>query len=339
MAARFRGSAAELARRLRADPAVSGVAFASRFPGSEEAGRIEVEGAGTRSWVWTSQVDPGLFAVFDVPVVAGRGFVESDAAPGSSAVVVDRVFAERVLGGGDVLGRRVRYLAPAPDGAAGGAEAGPWLEIVGVVPEFTVPPAFEERANPKLYRPLSLAHAPGPVQLAVRTRRGAEPAAFAARLREITGSVDPALRLDELRTASDVERERRRMLLYMALGVVAVTGSVLLLSAAGIYAMTSFVVARRRREIGIRAALGALPHRLLAGIFARVGAQLGSGMVAGLVLALVLDQAVGGGLLSGPGMLLLALVAALSTAIGLLAALGPARRVLAVQPADTLRDE
>ncbi|HEU0077767.1 MAG TPA: ABC transporter permease, partial [Longimicrobiaceae bacterium] len=265
VAARFRGSAAELLRRLRAEPAVSGVALASRFPGSEEVGQVEVEGAGTRSWVWTNQVDAGLFAVFDVPVVAGRGLVEADAARGANAVVVDRVFAERVLGGGDVLGRRVRALAPAADGEPGKVEAGPWLEIVGVVPEFTVPPAFEERAAPKLYRPLALADAPGAVQLAVRVRRGAGPAAFAGRLREVTGAVDPALRLDELRTASDAERERRRLLLYTALGVVAVTGSVLLLSAAGIYAMTSFVVARRRREIGIRAALGALPHRLLAG--------------------------------------------------------------------------
>jgi putative ABC transport system permease protein len=338
-AARFRAGAAELVRRLEAEPAVSGVAFADRFPGSENVGRIEVEGAGTRSWAWSSRVDVDLFAVLDVPVVAGRGFVESDAARGPGAVVVDRVFAERLLGGGNVLGRRVRQLAPAADGAPGEVEAGPWLEVVGVVPEFTVPPAFEDGASPKLYRPLSLADAPGAVQLAVRVRRGTEPAALAGRLREIAGSVDPALRLDELRTASDVERERRQLLLYIALGVVAVTGSVVLLSAAGIYAMTSFVVARRRREIGIRAALGALPHRLLAGIFGRAGAQLASGMAAGLVLAVGVDQALGGGLTTPRGMVLLSVVAALSTAVGLLAALGPARRALAVQPAETLRDE
>lgn len=117
--------------------------------------------------------------------------------------------------------------------------------------------------------------------------------------------------------------------------VVAVTASVLLLSAAGIYAMMSFIVARRRREIGIRAALGAAPRRLIAGIFARAGAQLAAGMVAGLVLAAV----AGGGLPSGKGMLLASAVAAIAVAVGLLGAVGPARRALAVQPAEALREE
>ena len=174
----------------------------------------------------------------------------------------------------------------------------------------------------------------------MRTRSGAAAAAFGDRLREVAASVDPALRLEELRTAADVDRERRQGLLFVALAIVAVTGSVLLLSAAGIYAMTAFTVARRRREIGLRTALGALPHRLLAGIFARVGAQLASGMAGGLVLAVAVDQAaVGGGLTTPRGMVLLALVAALATGIGLLAALGPARRALAVQPSEALRDE
>lgn len=294
-------------------------------------GAVEVEGAADRSWVWSNQVDVDLFTVFRVPVLAGRGFVEADADRGSNAVVVDRVFADEGLGGGDVLGRRIRQVAVRGDG---GEEAGPWLEVVGVVPAFTVPPAFED-ASPKFYRPMDLAAAPSAVQLAVRMRRGAAPAEFASRLREITAIVNPAFRLDEVWSAADAERQRREGLLLVALVVVAVTGSVLLLSGAGIYAMMSFIVARRRREIGIRSALGAAPRRLIAGIFARAGAQLAGGMVAGLVLAAV----PAGRLPSGQGMLLAVVVAAIAVAVGLLGAVGPARRALAVQPAEALREE
>src|SRR5690606_15813076 len=151
-----------------------------------------VEDAGTRSAVWFNEVDIDLFTVFDVPILAGRGFVQSDAARGANAVVVDRVFAEQVLGGGDVIGRRVRRVVRREDGT-GEVEAGPWLEIVGVVPAFTPPPPFETVAQ-KLYQPLALAVAQGPLHLGIRVRGGAAPAAFVARLLAATNAVAPSPR-------------------------------------------------------------------------------------------------------------------------------------------------
>jgi ABC-type antimicrobial peptide transport system permease subunit len=160
----------------------------------------------------------------------------------------------------------------------------------------------------------------------------------AERLRSLASQIDAGLQLGQLRTAADVEREATQWLGYVAWAVAAVTFSVLLLSAAGIYAMTSFTVARRQREIGIRTALGASPRRLLAGIFARTSAQLGAGVLAGLVLAAGLDRLVGDALGDRRPVLLPA-VAALMVMVGLLAALGPARRGLAVQPIDALRED
>ena len=188
---------------------------------------------------------------------------------------------------------------------------------------------------------MNLAQAPPPptlLTLAIRVREG-PPAAFAGRLRSLTAAVDPALQLHELKTATEVERDEQRLNLAMALLAVAVTGSVLLLSAAGIYAMMSFTVARRRREIGIRQALGADPRRLLAGIFSRASAQLGLGVLTGLVLAVAVSWAGGSCLLTGRGVALVALAVALMVTIGLLAALGPARRGLAVQPTEALKEE
>ncbi|HEX7091880.1 MAG TPA: ABC transporter permease [Longimicrobiales bacterium] len=337
IAARFAASAAELLRRIEAEPAVAGGAFASHYPGSEPVGQIEVEGAGTRSSAWFNEVDVDLFTVFDVPVLAGRGFVQADAARGANTAIVDRVFAERVLGDGNVIGRRVRRVERGEDGT-GEVEAGPWLEIVGVVPAFTPPPPFESAA-PKLYQPLALADARAPLHLGIRMRRGAAPAAFVGRLREAAHAADPALRFVDLGTASQEERGRREGLLALALLIAAVTASVLLLSAAGIYAMMSFTVATRRREIGIRAALGADPRRILTGIFRRAARQLGAGVLAGLVLAEAGMRVAGGSWLRGEGAHHLPIVAAIMVAIGLLAALGPARRGLAVQPAEVLHEE
>jgi putative ABC transport system permease protein len=189
-----------------------------------------------------------------------------------------------------------------------------------------------------MYRPVGLADLPSIVTVSVRTH-GVPPAGFGSRVREIAAAVDPRLQLHELRVAADVERTNRQTLSFLALGIAAVTLSVLLLSAAGIYAMMSFTVARRRREIGIRSALGANPRRLLAGIFGRAAGQLGGGIVAGLLLATVVARIAGSNLLGDGGPALLLAVVALMSAIGLLATLGPARSGLTVQPTEALREE
>ena len=115
--------------------------------------------------------------------------------------------------------------------------------------------------------------------------------------------------------------------------------SALLLSAAGIYAMMAFTVTRRRREIGIRSALGADPRRVLGSVFARASAQLGAGIVLGVLGTVAVDRVTGQGPVNDGNPVVLLLVAALMTAVGLLAALGPARRGLAVQPTEALREE
>ena len=134
------------------------------------------------------------------------------------------------------------------------------------------------------------------------------------------------------------EREQRGMRM-LALIVVAINASVLLLSAAGIHAMMSFTVARRWREIGIRVALGADARRVLMGIFGRASAQIGAGVVVGLSVAGILERVTPGGNVGGKALILFPTVAAVMFAVGLLAAAGPARRGLAIEPTEALRGE
>ena len=341
--ARFVDRAAELLRRLEADPGIAGASVATSSPGQGPSSQIEVDGGSAQSGAapaqnateaTTNRIGPGLFAVHDVPMVAGREFVEADALEGSAVAIVDRVFAEQILGG-VALGRRIRLA----DTAGYGEEPvpGPWLEIVGVVPDFSVNDGWGE-PDPKLYLPLSLTEPRGYLTLAVRAREGAVPT-VARRLTEIAAAVDPSLQVADLKTAADVDRLDRQFLLFVAVGVAAVTLSVLLLSATGIYAMMSFTVAGRRREIGIRTALGADGGRVLAGVFARAGAQLGAGVLVGLVLAAAVNQATGGSQLGNNILLLFPAVALVMISVGLLSAIGPARRALNVQPTEALRGE
>jgi predicted permease len=335
---------AELLRRLDSDAGIAGASVATSIPGQGPSSQIEIEGGSAQASgaasaqnateVTTNRIGPDLFAVHDVPMVAGREFVEADALEGSAVAIVDRVFAEEIFGGA-ALGRRIRLADTAGSGEE--PEPGPWLEIVGVVPDFSVDDGWGP-PDPKLYLPLSLTEPRSYLTLAVRARDGSMPT-IARQLTEIAAAVDPSLQLDNLNTAADVDRLDRQFLLFVAFGVAAVTSSVLLLSATGIYAMMSFMVAGRRREIGIRTALGADRGRVLAGVFARAGAQLGAGVLAGLVLAAVVNQATGGSQFGDDILLLFPVVALVMISVGLLSALGPARRALDVQPTEALRGE
>ena len=123
-----------------------------------------------------------------------------------------------------------------------------------------------------------------------------------------------------------------------AITIAAVTGSVLLLSAAGLYALMAFTVAQRRREIGIRSALGAQPGHLAAAVFRRVVWQIGAGSALGLLSAYLAGRYVPIGQIGGlaiPGILPCA--AAVMLLVGLLASLGPVRRGLRIDPTEALR--
>ena len=335
-AARFPGDVAELLRRLDAEPRVAGVTFASGYPGHEpEVQPLEAEGAGLRTHAWLNRVDVHLFSVFDVPILAGRDFAAADAGPASNAVIVDRAFAEEVFGSGNVIGRRIPAGRPPLRRRGGGARS--VARDRGHRSRVHTAAAVRDEGT-ESYQPLSLAAAGGTVQLAIRLRDDVSPVTFLGRAGDHAHrrALARAQRIDDRLRSGTTAPEGSHVAGAGDRGDHAERAPP---PAAGIYAMTSFTVAARRKEIGIRSALGAAPGRVLAGIFRRVGIQLGCGTLLGLALAeaiprarrLVLrrqrDRHAAGRPLDRAG------------DSGLLAALGPARRGLAIQPTEALKDE
>jgi predicted permease len=333
--AQFAERMTTLIQRMSEQPEVSAVTFANAIPGAEGSGVLEPDSPSALIPSRVNFVATNLFDVFDVRILAGRGFTDADTHPESAAVIVDQAFADRLAPGGNVVGRRIRFAVA--DGARGPNR---WMEIVGVVPVFSsafTPSPTLALPPPSLYR----AAAPGgshPVTLVLKMRSG-DPARYGQKLQAITASVDPRMEVEFVAGVAELwEREQRGMRM-VALIVVAVNASVLLLSAAGIHAMMSFTVSRRWREIGIRVALGADGRRVVMSIFGRASAQIGAGVAAGLTLAGILERVTPGGNVGGNAWILFPGVAAVMFAVGLLAAAGPARRGLAIEPTEALRSE
>jgi predicted permease len=336
-AARARNSVDELERRLEAEPGVERVAFADRLPIDDQFKyQIEVDtttgapafGLRTSTLVHVSR---GFLAAFGTSVVAGRDFVPLDfETRGGRVLIVNQSFARVVLGGRDPVGQRIR-IASGPAELVVDIESvvgKEWYEVVGMVKDFGWQPS-EPQDQAAMYRPsLPLVGRAG--QLAVRVR---DPASFATRLRTLAAEVDPAIQLTDVRPLALAGGAAAQMSWALTGVAWLISCIVLLLSATGIHALMSFTVARRTREIGIRAALGASPRRIVAGIFSRALLQTGAGVLAGTGLAALV------GVGSTREVLLLLAADGIMLAVGLTACLVPLRRALRIDPTEALRAE
>ena len=345
-----------LRQRVAAEPGVVGVTFADKLPRTgadwhriavDDSASIAAAGAPGQPRLrstGTAHVDPSYFDVLEAPILAGRGFQAADLAPGARVAIVDQGFVDQVLLGTNPIGRRVR-IAQAPTPVTGpAADTLPWLEIVGVVKELGLTSAAEPGRGAGLYLPA----APGsgfPPQMLIHTR--GDPLAFVPRVRALAGALDPTLRLSEFQRVDQVADDLLwiiRMWLQITLVLTAVA---LLLSLAGIYAVLSFTVARRTREIGVRVALGANRRGVLTAIFRRPLTQVGLGIAAGAILIAVGAEALSrttqfertmSGLSAGQ-VALLVVYTAFMLGVCLLACVVPTRRALRVEPIIAMRVE
>ena len=282
--------------------------------------------------VYTNAVTRGFFATHGTPILAGRDFDDRDRA-GTPVAIVNEALARRFFGSTDVLGRRVRM-------GGGRGEVEPELEIIGVV-ETAAYTRVRGDFPPALYRPTSQLSnellAPF-LTLAVRTRPGVS-AGVTASISEAVRQIDPTLTITHRTMASRVHDQltqvRTVAILSSFFGVLA-----LLLAAIGLYGVTSYGVAERQREIGIRLTLGAGRAGAQRLVLRGVARLVAIGIALGLGVSLLLTPLAATMLYSleprDPATM--ATAAVVLAMVGLLAGWLPARRASRIDPAKVLRD-
>jgi len=336
----FRQRVADVQRRLLArlesEPGVAGVAVASTLPRMEHGTqRVEIEDAGAgeslRVGSKVARVDVGFFGTLGTPVLAGRDFRPSDLDDGVASALVNESFVRRVLGGRNPLGRRVRYGRP------GSAESSDWYEIVGVVGRAGMN-IMEPNNDAGIYVPLP----PGdlhPIRMAVHV--GTDPESFTPELREIVAEVDPNAVVMSPMALDRVFEGDWYFVAALSIGSLVGVGILLALAACGLYAILSFTVAERTREIGLRMALGAHPRQVAYAVARRSLMQLAAGAAIGMPVAWWAFAALG----EGGGASVTAVVAAAVPGLLILGVLGvasctaPTLRALRIAPTEALRAE
>jgi predicted permease len=350
---RYQAMARELVQRVAAEATVAGVTLAERLPLMPQGqGVIELDDAGpsesetkSKLVITTAGVDLDFFDVFQTPVLAGRGFAPRDTGVGANTVVVNQLFVSQVLSGRNAVGRRIRYQVA---DAQGIKEPGPWFEIIGVVrdlvPDPGAPMSLDNPADPVVYHVLGSNRTDSyPLYLATHVRSG-DPTSVLPTLRRIAAEISPELRLSDIQRLDQGTTYDARAWNGVANFILLVSAIALVLSLAGIYAITSFTVSRRTREIAVRVALGAQISNVVANVFrgpffqVAMGVAVGCLMMGALVAVSMRDADMGVGTVARHAALLLGYGA---TMIGVcaLACIGPLLRVFRVQPTDALRDD
>jgi putative ABC transport system permease protein len=325
-----------LADRLRQEPGVLDVTYADQMPLMRLGWKaIEAEGSPPNHandhcvpdyCAGMMSIDPHFFEVVGTPVVRGRALTTADAEHQSRAVLVNEFFVKRVMQGRNPIGRRIRLTSTR------GSNADSWYQIVGVVPDLGVSDNEGDWGRARIFQP-ALPRETGPLRLAIHVR--GDPQRFAVRLYELAQAIDPALRVIDPKPLPRLVDTPSAFWFELLVGF---TGVTLMLSLAGVYAVTAFAVARRTREIGVRVALGAQPLHVLTTVFKRPLIQVALGIGVGAILALGLaNNDLSDVHLDDFGR---SAVFALSTILCCaLACIVPTRRALRIQPTEALRDE
>jgi predicted permease len=304
---------------------------------------IDVSGSGPLSArerrVFANVISPGWFNTMGIPLVAGRDLTAGDRIGTPPVAIVNQAFARRFLKGADPLDHTITFPAVMMEPARSEP-----IRIVGVVAD-AVYLSLRESPRAVMYVPIAqrdepfFARALEHVSVNVRSS-GGSPGRLAKSVEAAIASVDPQLKVTVRPLADQVNdslaRERVIAILAGFFGVLA-----LLLAGLGLYGVTSYVVSRRKAEIGIRMALGAAPASIIRLVLSRVALLVGLGAMVGAGVSLASARLVAS-LLYGleprdPATLVAAVVTL--AAVGAFAGWLPARRASQIDPALALRSE
>jgi predicted permease len=323
--------------RVSALPGVISASVSSGLPGARQGfggDRFALEGQTYLKdkdypKVNSLSVTPYFFNTLKTPVLDGRAFTSTDRVGELPVAIVNREFVAKFLKGANPIGKRIRL--------GDSRSKRPWLTVVGVVGnQFSGDP--EHIIAPAIFQPFAQAR----VNFAyISARTAGPPLAITASVRQAVSSVNadiPLYWVDTLEgaIAQGVWFVRVFGTMFMIFGFVA-----LFLASVGLYAVMSFSVSRRIREVGIRMALGARAADVVRMIFRQGLTQLVVGMTLGLLLALGIGQTLTVILfqVQPRDPMIFVGVAVVLTVVGLIACLVPARRATQVDPLVALRSE
>jgi putative ABC transport system permease protein len=319
--------------RVRALPEVVSASLVNRLPlaGGTQTGGIELEGLDPKATVLGNvdyrSVTPDYFRTLEIPLLSGRSFAETDTEASPQVAIIDERLAKLVATLGDPVGRRVRIPVMNL----------PWLRIVGVVGHIRHD-RLDDDTRPQVYFPYKQ-RTQDRMALAVRTRT--DPAAIGGSLVSAIRSVDAEQPVYDARTLEAVvdRSVAQRWLQTVLLGSFAVIA--VLLASIGVYGVIAYTVGQRRREFGIRLALGARRSEIVGLVMRRGVLLVACGAAIGLAAAAASAQVLASLLFNISGFDLTSLGA--STAILFVVALAacgfPARRAASVDPSIALRAE
>jgi predicted permease len=273
-------------------------------------------------------VVPGYFETMGIRLASGRWFSEHDGTlNGETAVIVNETFAKRYWPGQNAVGKRIRFRNP----------KAPWITVVGVAGDVKHY-GHEEPVRPGVYFPM--AQVPRDSMMLVLAST-VEPTSLTTSVRQVVREMDAELPIFQVRTMGsrvDESLWMRRTYSWL-LGVFSVVA--LVLAVGGLYGVISYSVGRRRREIGIRIALGARQEQVLGHVLRQGITLTAIGLTVGLATAFFTSRLMGTMLfgVNPRDPWVYALVAAVLLATAVLANLAPARRAASLNPMSALRTE
>jgi predicted permease len=323
----------ELLERLRSAPGVksAGLAAVPILSGNEWDSSMSVEGHkpadGEDMQAFMNALSPGYFETMKIPILEGRDFTPLDQKKDAIVAIVNRRFADHFFKGKSAIGRRLGWGV--------GPKTKLTIEIVGVV-ENTLYEGPREGVRRQVFVP---AWGGGGAALYVRTTTGSASAYGIIRneVRQLDASM-PVYQLKTLEGQLDETLLTDRLIAFLSggFGLLAT-----LLASVGLYGVMAFVVARRRKELGIRLALGAQPRGVIWMVMREVLVLLSVGLVIGIPAALALGRYVAAQLygIEPNDPWIAGSTVALLSAVSALAGLIPAHRASRIDPILALRYE
>jgi predicted permease len=290
------------ADHLRALPGVTAVATASITPfdrymlgASVSSGTSRDTTLAARPATMYAAVSPEYFATLGITLAAGRAFTAQDTFGAPGAFIVNETLARRLWPGRAAIGQPLAVHVFNPSGSLRG-DVKRDGHVVGVVPDIRHPGADD--VSPLIYAPVAQHTLPF-ARFVVAAPRVA---ALARDIRVQVGRLDPELVPDEVRSLEEMVTQGQQLSrFYMALTqLFAAIG--LTLVVVGVYAITGYVVHRRRRELAVRAALGASPGQLFSQVVGRGAIAIVTGLIAGAAAAWLARRLIAA-LLVGPAAL------------------------------------